>query len=178
MVNDRGILYTIEGLAAGVLMITTAYLILSTTSVFTPGDAHITDMQMEQLGNDVLAVMDTPLRDGEKSPLQIYIETDNKSDFRQQFVNLSTRHASTWKDDIKFNASVYFHIKNNGTVDYYPFTDLTNISGNITGSEHMVKVTRRVLISDDVSLPANSRGIAPDPLRNQSVLLEVLMWRD
>jgi hypothetical protein len=171
MVNDHGILYTIEGLAAGILMITTAYLILSTTSVYTPGDAHITDLQMEQLGNDVLAIMDTPLRDGEKSPLQIYIETNNQSDFRQQFVNLSTRHASAWKDDIKFNASVYFH-KNGGTIDYYPFTDLNNISGNLTGSEHMVKVTRRVLVNDTTLMPNG-----PDD-RPQSVLLEVLMWRD
>lgn len=172
MVNDQGILYTIEGLAAGVLMITTAYLILSTTSVYTPGDAHITDLQMEQLGNDVLAVMDTPLRDNVSSPLQVYIETNNTSDFRREFVNLSTRHASTWKDDIKFNASVYFHRKDNGTVDYYPFTDLTNISGNLTGSEHMVKVTRRVLINDTTLMPTG-----PDN-RPQSVLLEVLMWRD
>jgi len=51
MVNENGVLYTIEGVAAGVLMITTAYLVVSTTVMFTPGDSHIIDMQLEQLGN-------------------------------------------------------------------------------------------------------------------------------
>ena len=48
MVTTDGQLYTIEGIAAGILMITTAYLILSTTSIFTVGDTHISDMQVEQ----------------------------------------------------------------------------------------------------------------------------------
>jgi hypothetical protein len=178
MVNERGILYTIEGLAAGVIMITTAYLILSTTSIYTPGDAHITDLQMEQLGNDVLAVMDTPLRPNQSSSLQIYIETNNKAAFREHFLKLSTYHTGDWEDKIKINASVYFNNKTKGVIDYYPFTDENYSSGNLTGSEHLVKVTRRVTISNNATLPANPHGISPDPLRNQSVLLEVLIWRD
>ena len=50
MVNSDGQLYTIEGIAAGILMITTAYLILSTTSIFTVGDTHISDMQLSNSG--------------------------------------------------------------------------------------------------------------------------------
>ena len=60
MVNDRGQIYTIEGITAGIIMIVTAYLILSTTTIFTPGDVHITDMQLEQTGNDALAMLDNP----------------------------------------------------------------------------------------------------------------------
>ncbi len=60
MVNDRGQIYTIEGVTAGIIMIVTAYLVLSTTTIFTPGDVHITDMQLEQTGNDALAMLDSP----------------------------------------------------------------------------------------------------------------------
>ena len=45
MVNHEGQLYTIEGVAAGVCIIFTAYLVMSTTTVYTPGDTHISDMQ-------------------------------------------------------------------------------------------------------------------------------------
>ncbi len=60
MVNDEGQLYTIEGIAAAALILTTVYLVLNSTMVFTPGDTHVYDMQLEQIGNDVLAVMDQP----------------------------------------------------------------------------------------------------------------------
>ncbi len=46
MVNNSGQLFTIEGIAAGILMLTTAYLVLSTTSVYTPAETHISDMQL------------------------------------------------------------------------------------------------------------------------------------
>ena len=35
-------------------MIMTAYLVVSATSVYTAGDTHISDMQVEQLGSDAL----------------------------------------------------------------------------------------------------------------------------
>jgi hypothetical protein len=60
MVNDEGQLYTLEGLSAALIMIVTMYLVLGTTSIYTPGDTHITDMQLEQIGSDVLEIMDTP----------------------------------------------------------------------------------------------------------------------
>lgn len=48
MVNDAGQLYTMEGIAAGLIMILTAYIVVSTTSIYTTGDTHIPDMQFEQ----------------------------------------------------------------------------------------------------------------------------------
>jgi hypothetical protein len=59
MVNEEGQLYTMEGVAAGIIMLLTAYIVVSTTSIYTTGDTHIPDMQLEQLGSDVLAMMDT-----------------------------------------------------------------------------------------------------------------------
>ena len=67
MVNDSGQLYTMEGVAAGIIMLLTVYIVISTTSIYTPGDTHIPDMQLEQLGSDVLAMMDTPDTNGTKS---------------------------------------------------------------------------------------------------------------
>jgi len=59
MVTEEGQLYTIEGITAAILMVLTAYFILNSTSILTPGDTHISDMQLEQLGNDALKMMDT-----------------------------------------------------------------------------------------------------------------------
>ena len=58
MRNTDGQLYTIEGIAAALIMIMTAYLVVSATSVYTAGDTHISDMQLEALGTDALKVMD------------------------------------------------------------------------------------------------------------------------
>jgi hypothetical protein len=60
MVNSDGQLFTIEGVAAGLIMLFSAYLVVSATSIYTPGDTHISDMQLEQLGSDALRMMNTP----------------------------------------------------------------------------------------------------------------------
>ena len=46
MVNCEGQLYTMEGVAAAILMVFTMYLVMSTATTYTPGDAHISDMQL------------------------------------------------------------------------------------------------------------------------------------
>jgi len=172
MVEDNAILYTIEGIAAGILLITTAYLIISTTTIYTPGDTHISDMQMEQLGYDVLAVMDTPRLDGENSPLETYIETNNETGFRVEFLNLVKSNSQNWPENIKFKAVVYYRNQSSAIkIGNYTFSHY----GNTTGSEHLVMVTRRVLITNMTTI--YSLDLGPEN-RNQSVLLEVLMWRD
>lgn len=167
MVTDTGVLYTIEGLAAGVLMITTAYLVVSSTMVFTPGDAHIIDMQLEQLGNDVLATMDTPVKFGEPSPLESYVMEHDITNFSSNFLLLANTVSQPGFGKIKFNSTIYYRKGTN--IDSYHFTDSGDI---ITGREHMVKVTRRVFVEDASKLPSG-----PDP-RPQSVLMEVTLWRD
>ena len=59
MVDEAGQLYTIEGIAAAVIMLVTVYIMLTTTTLYTPADTHVTDMQLQQLGTDALAMMDT-----------------------------------------------------------------------------------------------------------------------
>ncbi len=168
MVNENGVLYTIEGVAAGVLMITTAYLVVSTTVMFTPGDSHIIDMQLEQLGNDVLASMDTPIRYGDPSPLELYITDNDSSGFSNHFLLYANTAAQPGFGRIKFNSTVYY--RKDADVGSYHFSD----SGDImTGREHMVNVNRRVFVKDYTNPPPPG----PDD-RPQSVLLEVTLWRD
>ncbi len=92
--NDEGQLYTIEGIAAAALILTTVYLVLNSTMVFTPGDTHVYDMQLEQLGNDVLAVMDQPTYVGyheqslsQRARLKSILKIMINADFTEIFVN-------------------------------------------------------------------------------------------
>ena len=166
MVTNEGQLYTIEGIAAGILMITTAYLILSTTSIFTVGDTHLSDMQLEQLGNDALAMMDFPLTSAGTSPLESYIFLNSTSSFNTSFLQNLTYGTS---DNLKYSSSVYFY---NSTTGSYNYT-FTSYTGNATGREHKIRATRFV---DLPGRPPN-----PDPrmeVRPQVVLFEVLIWRD
>ena len=113
MVNSDGQLYTIEGIAAGILMITTAYLILSTTSIFTVGDTHISDMQAEQLGNDAIAMMDFPQTPKGDTALEIYIaknDTSSKDMFNSTLLGyLNSKYNSdilgTTNDTLKYSAT-------------------------------------------------------------------------
>jgi hypothetical protein len=170
--NTAGQLYTIEGIAAGLIMIMTAYLVVSATSVYTAGDTHISDMQLEQLGTDALKVMDAPASRGENSLLQDIIEktpvgTSNAT-FGLVFSDLTNSHTSSEKDHIQYTASY----------SYRNLTDPTNAvssaflhsSRNLSAGEHAVRVTKWVIVNK--KLPPSS------PLADRAVLLEVLMWRD
>ena len=127
MVNDRGQIYTIEGVTAGIIMIVTAYLVLSTTTIFTPGDVHITDMQLEQTGNDALAMLDNPdsynldsVRPN-TTALSILIQQDNKTGFESAFNSyLNTKPGSTSLDKIKYSANIFYH-NASGVINSYDF---------------------------------------------------------
>ncbi len=72
-----GQLYTVEGVAAGILIIVTTTFILGSTTILTPAETHISDLQMEVLGTDLLACMaynESYGNDG-SGPLQMAIVT-------------------------------------------------------------------------------------------------------
>jgi len=175
MVNTEGQLYTIEGIVASLLILTTVYLILTTTTVFTPGETHIYDMQLEQLGNDVLAVMDTSPTWGAgghsypKSPLESYIEDMNNDGgirFKADFLRLANMTTGGRQDDLKFTATITYRNELTGMVEqvYFPPT-------NDYHRERAVKVTRWVNVDNRAGI------IHPLDHRIQTVLLEVLLWR-
>jgi hypothetical protein len=172
MVNQEGQLYTIEGVAASVLVLTTVYLVMTRTIVFTPAETHIYDMQLEQLGNDVLAVMDVNETWGNpgirypKSPLETFVENNQGAQFSTMFLSYSELTPGTWRDSLSFNASIVYRNQTTGNVLRKPF------AGSEYNRENAVKVTRWVNINNSAGHLA---GL--DTNRNQTVLLEVLLWR-
>jgi hypothetical protein len=170
MVSDSGQLYTIEGIAAGLIMLLTAYLVVGATSVYTPGDAHISDMQLEVLGSDALTMMDIPPNSTvTESPLRQMIENDSYGggQFRNMFMNYTNASGYGPKHDIQFSASYTYVDPASST----PMSVAINSSRNMTGGEHAVRVTRWVIVNK--KLPPVG-GF----LNNRAVLVEVLLWRD
>ncbi len=175
MVNTEGQLYTIEGIAASVLILTTVYLVLASTTVFTPAETHINDMQMEQLGNDVLAVMDmsptwnTTGSPYPKSPLELYVETGYPAGgiaFGDEFRFLANQTTGDRKDNIKIRANIFYRSGNQ--VMSTPFFQTDEYY-----NENAVTVSRWVNV-DNSSGGATGLGLREE---EQTVLLEVLLWR-
>lgn len=177
MVGYEAQIFTIEGLAAGFLILFTTYLAVSTTTVLTPGDAHIADLQLTQLGNDALAIMDTPAAAGELSELQNYIYQGKPDDFHIQMKDYLNQLPGTIDEDrVKFSARYYYR-NNMGNSDVFPFDNSDEYY-----RENSVTVTKWVRIPGTPVLnpPVNMRDpdpSPPDPPIPKVVLLEVLLWR-
>jgi len=171
MVNEGGQLYTIEGVAAALLLLITAYFIVNSTSVYTPGDTHISDMQLEVLGADALAMMDTaPDSTVKKSPLRQIVEQEDPVMFNTIFHQTINARAGQSQDDIQYMANVTYidPIDNTATSMH-----LANSSRPFTGTEHSVRVSRWVLV--EKAFP----GCAYTSCSGMhAALVEVLLWRD
>jgi hypothetical protein len=164
MVDDSAQLYTMEGIAAAFVILATVYLVAGTTSIYTPGDSHITDMQLEVLGNDVLLVMATPVDESSKSELVTYIDDWNTGGFQTRFESLLNNRTSGTNDTLEFAASVSY--RKDGTVNNENFT----FSERPTGYEQAVRVTR-------LAHPENRQATSAGD-RDRVVMLEVLIWRN
>jgi hypothetical protein len=174
MVNDQAQMYTLEGFAAGVLMLITAYLVLGTTTIYTPGDVHITDMQLEQLGSDALAMMDTPNNYGGTSELETIIQNSDSGTFSSKFlINLQrvTGSTNTCVNDLQYNASVYYRTAS-GEVVSYPLASSSR--SDLVSREPAVRVTRWVSV-DGTGI--SDIPVAADRRNPQLLLVEVLLWR-
>jgi len=161
MVNDAGQLYTMEGIAAGLIMILTAYIVVSTTSIYTTGDTHIPDMQLEQLGSDVLAMMDTPDSNGGENQLVKLVHNNSSTEFNETFLRYCNAKTDGTRDNLHMSASVTY--RENSEIKERP---LVAPDETWTGRESAVRVTRWV------QLDQNSNGE-----RARAVLVEVLLWR-
>jgi hypothetical protein len=174
MVTDEGQLYTIEGIAAAFMIVVTAYLVISTTSVLTQQDVHIIDLQMQQLGNDALGMMDCPdtYGVGSQSVLEEAISETNPELFNQTFlglVNSPRNFAGSGSDRLNYSAVIYYR-NPSGTIEHVPF------GGGTYYRENSVKVSRWVFLPKKSSslplLPNLTNSV------NRSVLLEVQLWRE
>jgi hypothetical protein len=175
MVNDSGQLYTMEGVAAGLIMLLTVYIVISTTSIYTPGDTHIPDMQLEQLGSDVLAMMDTPDTNGGTSQLIGFVKNGTEivmggNALRDEFLAGCKMRSGDPDDDLR--AQVYLSYRTSG--GSVNTTLLSSPDPWFTGRENTVRVTRWVQLS---AKPANMPSELDMASRPQAVLVEVLLWR-
>ncbi|MCP1661679.1 MAG: hypothetical protein D5R99_02295 [Methanocalculus sp. MSAO_Arc1] len=171
--RDQASLYTIEGVAAALLMIATATIVFQAISVYTPGDTHIDDMLLEQLGADALAVLDLPKGPGEASALEEMIATWDKDGFQSGFGSLVRSRSLVEGDDpVQYSAEVFYRVGNSDEVDSVFFTESVPYSGY----EPAVRVTRWVQVRTPYheNLPAE---LPQSPQRTQMVLLEVILWR-
>ena len=170
MINSDGQLYTIEGFAAALIMIMTAFLVVNATSVYTAGDTHITDMQLEALGTDALKMMDTPISSAAPSPLAeiiTYTPVGNmNATFKTMFMNYTNVSGAGPIHDIQYTASYTCRDKTTNNVTSYPL----GYSRNLTGGEHTVRATKWVIV-DPTGFICSRSDV-------QAVLVEVLLWRD
>ena len=173
MVDETGQLYTIEGIAAGMIMLFTAYLVLGATSVYTPGDSHISDMQLEQIGTDSLKMMNTPVNGTVKSDLAEIVENSDPSasqnnDFNNEFLKYVNNRTGTAADTLHYTAMVtYRNISDENTTWNYQLA--YSPGRNLTSGDHPVRVTEWVMVN---------KKIGSNVKQNRAVLVEVLLWRD
>jgi len=170
MVDDRGQLFTIEGIAAGMIMLFTTYLVVSGTTVYTSGDSHISNMQLEQIGSDALRMMNTPVNGTTESQLSEIIENNDTQTFNTTFLNYVDNKTGLTQDNLHYEAFVTYRnlsIATTNTTSYYYLTS----NRNLNGVEHPVRVTEWVLSNKPI--PLGSSGPSP-----RVVLVEVLLWRD
>lgn len=168
MVNSDGQLFTIEGISAALIMLLTAYIVVNTTSIYTPGDTHISDMQLEQLGSDALRLMNTPNSSATsaQSLLQTIIKNNDTTQFTNTFLWFCNSTTSGTNDKLQFTSDLYYRDKNTNSVNKIHFTQ----TRNLIGGEHPVRVTEWVHLNGNGQVPINNR--------EQAVLVEVLLWRD
>jgi hypothetical protein len=170
MVNSEGQLFTIEGIAASLIMLMTVYIVVNTTSVYTSGDTHINDMQLEVIGSDALKMMNIPENGSvNKSPLAIIVENDNGAAFYNLFNNTLNNRTGTQSDNIQFMANISY-IRQDNTVNSTPLS----VSRPLYGGEHAVHISQWIIVNK-----ASGSFILPDASPgNHSALVEVLLWRD
>jgi hypothetical protein len=183
MVGDGAQLYTIEGVASAILMIITTFVILNSTYMITPSDTHISDMQLEQLGNDVLKMMDTAI-DYNVTGASLY---EKRQSFLEEELSKDFVHNATIKSNIISNFNGKFHnyagdsenrIKLSADIYYWDGTnvltpglwDYTNPNAALfTNRDHYVTVTKWVYLKNPEWDNTN------DP---KTVLLEVRLWQN
>ena len=181
MVNGDAQLYTIEGIAASLIILLTAYIVLNSTSIYTPGDSHINDMQLEVIGSDALSMMNMPVNGSAgTSALQAVIENNDSAGFNTIFSNILNNRTGATPDTIQFLANVTYVVPagpNTGNVNTYRL----NASRLLYGGEHAVRVSQWVIV--DTYSPALGHDIFPECVFAQcrgkhAALVEVLLWRD
>lgn len=165
-----GQLYTIEGVAASLILLLTAFIVVNSTSVYTLGDTHISDMHLEVMGSDALNQMDiAPNSTFSRSPLQTILENNDAGTFRSMFLNIVNNKTGSDRDHIQFAANVTY-VRSDNSVNS---TVLSDSLRPLVGGEHTVRVSDWVIVDKipGCSVPTCNSG-------KHAVLVEVFLWRD
>jgi hypothetical protein len=132
-------------------------------------------MQMEQVGYDILKVMDTPDAQGEMSNLSQWVYNNDGNVFLDQFwnkylmtLNIVAQKTTGRGSSILAYATVYYHKQGEEGLHSYQFgTPPIPYTGGQTG----VTVTRLVKVPGRGGMPADVDN------RPQVVLVEVFLWK-
>ena len=179
-------LYTMEGIAAGLIMLLTTYLVLGSTSVYTPGDTHLTDMQLEQVGSDVLKLMDTPVNLTTNSTLRTLLADTNCPGFNQNFtvgninnLNITANATQFGSSRIRIQVSVWYRNQTSNGVQSYTLYPCAGEVANPEAEGPGVRVSRLVHLSGRPESLKTVNPAAWNSMRSgpQEVLVEVLMWQ-
>lgn len=179
--RERAQLFTIEGMLAAVLMVGTGLIIMNSTTLYTPADTHIYDLQFEQLGYDLLKALDTAETydytlapyEAKMSPLEeraLILSADPTGTFDDlvvKYLNIGTEGNSI---QYCMNAITLDENKEslNPPIRLSPKTETLSEDRFklVKKTEHLVRATRFV------STPNSN-----DPSKPQVCLVEVYLWR-
>jgi len=188
MVNaECGQLFTIEGIAAALIMLATVFIVVNTTSVYTPGDTHVNDMQLEVIGTDALKMLNTPVSmsgDG-KSPLVRMIEFNDADAFNKSFSNILNNRTGADPDTIQFSADISYKsncgaTKNGVNTTHFTHSERARPKGGLFGGEHAVHVSQWIILDDYNT--TTFKNVFPEQCGSNSAkraaLVEVYLWRD
>ncbi|WP_042705242.1 DUF7288 family protein [Methanomicrobium mobile] len=176
--RECGQLFAMEGLIAAAIMITAAYLALGTVILPANADMHVSEMQLKQIGDDLLHMMDVPDGNGGTGYLEsvVYNASPNRGPvansqagaaFNATFINYLRKStgATINADTLRYSAAIYC-VDDSGEVVRLPFANY----GDNTGRNPSVCCARYVA--------ANDWGLIGQSSSDTAVRLEVLLWRD
>jgi len=186
--RDDAALYTMEGIAGGLIMLLTIYLVLGTTMVFTTGDSHISDMRFKQEASDILRVIDTP-KDltGSLQPNQSDLERIvSTTDIPREFSNSFRAHLSNSSVAAKTTLISGNAIQIDVNVSYVTSTGLV-IGYNLTPRSYppgLLNQVPGVMVTHWVYYNGGTGGTSKPPNTPSSMqsgpqplLVEVYLWK-
>jgi len=186
MVDADGQLFTIEGIAAALIMLATVFIVVNTTSVYTPGDTHVNDMQLDVIGSDALKMLNTP-ENGTvgKSPLVIMVESNDREGFNKSFTAILNNRSGAQPDTIQFDADITYMVNfgpQKGTMNTTNFSNSPR--GVLYGGEHAVHTSQWIII--DNWNATGSNNVFPEQCGSSSIncagkhaaVVDVYLWRD
>jgi hypothetical protein len=186
MVDADGQLFTIEGIAAALIMLATVFIVVNTTSVYTPGDTHVNDMQLEVIGSDALKMLNTPENGSVgKSPLVVMVESNDAEAFNKSFTAILNNRSGAQPDTIQFDADITYMVNfgpRKGAMNTTNFSHSAH--GVLFGGEHAVHTSQWIIIDNWNVTGGNN--VFPEQCGSGSLacagkhaaVVDVYLWRD